>query len=584
VLVVVSLLAACATEKGPTPLALAGATIDLPPDEVAGDPNERSNEPDASGASASEPGSASGGALPTTPPERLTCPKDRWCSALYPPSWTPAAAPDSEGRFLHDFSYAGYRNGEAPPTTLKGATYDVVTAYGADATGQSDATSAVQTAINAASSAGGGIVFFRAGIYRIDQLLAVTTSGVVLRGVGKSSLLRFTKASGMANKANLTFSGAVTRSAARSLAVDAPARAKEIFLADATGLVPGDDVAVGWTISPSFVSEHGMTNTWTTFAGQYKPFFRSKVVSVDTTSRPHRVVLDVPLRYPAKMRDGAGLQRETGYLREVGMEHLGVSTGVTWTAAWAENRVNAITLRDVADAWVTDVHSMPASGATGRSSTDKTPYHLRSGGILIENAKRVSVLGASMAYPQNRGSGGNGYLYEVSRTSEVLFADSEGRSGRHNFIQNWGFGNSGTVFLRCTSVGSEMLSLIGGVLTPEPSQSEHHHSLSMATLVDRCRLDDGFLSENRGAYSDGAGHSATQSVAWGSFGTGKITSKQFGWGYVIGTQGVEIDTSVASPTGQGTGPEDYVEGRNSGATLYPASLYEDQRARRLATP
>jgi hypothetical protein len=575
------MLAACAAERGPTPLTLAGATIDLPPDD-----SDEHNDTNAS-ADASTPLDASSAATPSTPSIPTTpvvCPKDRWCSSLYPPSWTPAAEPDSKGRFLHDFSYAGYHYGETPPTSPKGATYDVVTGYGADATGQSDATAALQAAINAASAAGGGIVFFRAGTYRIDQLLTVTTSGVVLRGVGKSSLLRFTKASGMANKANVTFSGAVARSTARLLTADAKARSKEVLVADATGLAPGDDVAIGWTISPSFVSEHGMTNTWTTFAGQYKPFFRSKVVSVITTSSPHRVVLDVPLRYPAKIRDGAALQKETGYLREVGMEHLGLSTAITWSAAWAENRVNAITLRDVTDAWVSDVHSMPAIGATGRTSTDKTPYHLRSGGILIENAKRVSVVGSSMAYPQNRGSGGNGYLYEISRTSEVLLADSEGRSGRHNFIQNWGFGNSGTVFLRCTSVGSEMLSLIGGVLTPEVSYSEHHHSLSMATLVDRCRLDDGFLSENRGAYSDGAGHTATESVAWNSYGTGKITSKQYGWGYVIGTQGVEIDTSVASPTGQGTAPEDYVEGRDIGATLFPASLYEDQRARRLSAP
>jgi hypothetical protein len=127
-----------------------------------------------------------------------------------------------------------------------------------------------------------------------------------------------------------------------------------------------------------------------------------------------------------------------------------------------------------------------------------------------------------------------------------------------------------------------MLSLIGDVLTPEAAYSEHHHSLAMATLVDQCRMDDGFLFENRGAYSEGAGHTATESVVWGVSGKGKVTSKQYGWGYVIGTQGVSLDTNVSTAGGNGTAPEDYVEGRDQGATLFPSSLYEDQRARRLA--
>ena len=36
-----------------------------------------------------------------------------WRSSLYPDAWTPAHT-DAKGRFLHDFSYAGYRRGEHP--------------------------------------------------------------------------------------------------------------------------------------------------------------------------------------------------------------------------------------------------------------------------------------------------------------------------------------------------------------------------------------------------------------------------------------------------------------------------------------
>jgi len=552
---------ACATEGIPSSSNLANAGLDVP-DEA----NDRS--PYGSGGSPAAPYRA--------------CPSDRWCSELYAPTWTPEEPATSDGRFLHDFSYAGYHYGAPPPATPPGKTYDVVKTYEADPTGNVDATSAIQSAITAASKAGGGVVYFPPGTYRIDRALTIEASGVVLRGAGKSSILRFARKRGVAHSAHVTFAGDVARDAARMLAVDAPARSKEVFVGSASGLDVGDDVSIGFEITPEFVAEHGMEGTWTTFAGKYERFFRRKIVAIDRSTSPQKVTLDVPVRYPLKVRDGAGLQKETGYLREVGIEHLAVSDAVAWSDAWAEDRVHVITMYEVADAWVRDVHSVPAPGATGQSPSDKTPYHLRSNGILVEDAKRVSVLESSLENPQNRGDGGNGYLFEVSRTSEVLIADSVGLRGRHNFIQNWGFGNSGTVFLRCTSTGSELLSTIDGKLTPEKGASEHHHSLAMATLVDSCRLDDGFKFENRGAYSDGAGHTATGSVVWRASGSGKVTSQQFGWGYVIGTaRGLQVDTDVEEQTGKGTAPEDFVEGRDRGELLYPPSLYEDQRARRL---
>jgi hypothetical protein len=194
----------------------------------------------------------------------------------------------------------------------------------------------------------------------------------------------------------------------------------------------------------------------------------------------------------------------------------------------------------------------------------------------------VSVLDSSLENAQNRGGGGNGYLFEFSRTSELLFADVVARNGRHNFIQNWGFGNSGTVLLRCMTSGSEVWMDEGGKLVAIPAASEHHHSLAMATLVDDCRIDDGFKLENRRTWSDGAGHTSTESVVWRPSGNGLVASRQFGWGYVIGSHaGVTIDTRMDTWTGLWSAPEDFVEGRGQGDTLYPASLYEDQRARRL---
>ncbi|MBQ9106425.1 MAG: hypothetical protein IJY56_00880 [Clostridia bacterium] len=57
----------------------------------------------------------------------------------------------------------------------------IVTEYGADNTGAKDATSAIRSAISAASSAGGGTVWMPAGKYRISSNITIPT-GVTLRG------------------------------------------------------------------------------------------------------------------------------------------------------------------------------------------------------------------------------------------------------------------------------------------------------------------------------------------------------------------------------------------------------------------
>ena len=67
-----------------------------------------------------------------------------------------------------------------------------------------------------------------------------------------------------------------------------------------------------------------------------------------------------------------------------------------------------------------------------------------------------------------------------------------------------------------------------------------------------------------------------------------IDSRQFGNGYIIGTQGAATNvkttpTTMSSQYGTvNTAPEDYKEGIGKGATLYPQSLYYDQLEKRLS--
>lgn len=501
-----------------------------------------------------------------------------WRSALYPEDWTPELT-DSEGRFLHDFSYAGYHNGEdEPPDDVPGLMRSVLD-EGADPSGMSDSTAAIQATIAAVEQAGGGVVLIPAGSYRCDGVLEVGASGVVIRGEGPDSQVWFTRDVDMTSTDHLTFRGSVVQSDEFPLIVDGAARSHVVRVADAASLMVGDSVNVGWVITDEFVEAHQMTGIWMAFNGQWRPFFRREVVGVECDAQGCDVELDVPLRYPALLRDQASLRVETGYLHEVGVEYLAVSTvSDDWEQAWANDLTHAIGFIGVADGWIRGVTSFESP-----NSVDDKGRHLMSGGIYVGDSKRVTVSDCVMQRPQHRGEGGNGYLFEISRSGEVLTRDSEGYEGRHNFIQNWDFGTSGCVWLRARTEGgvlytdsTETVSYLG--------YSDYHHSLPMANLVDASRIEDGWHSVNRTSYSSGAGQSGTQNVFWNSSGSGRIRSFQFAWGYVIGTSGLKVERLLSEGTNFEsifTEPEDWVEGIDAPDQLEPASLYEDQLARRL---
>lgn len=460
---------------------------------------------------------------------------------------------------------------------VEGPRFDV-TDQGADPSGQTDSTDAVQATIAQAEEEGGGVVFFPEGLYRLDEVLTVSASEIVLRGEGPTrSKLAFTRSHGMSDRAMITIGQPLQHGPDIALTLDARDFDTQLRTADAVALPVGTQIAVGWEISPEFVEEHGMTDVWTRFADTWRPFFRREVVGRDPSSGA--ITLDVPMRYPALRRDGASVRVERGHLFEVGIESLGLSTAVSWSEAWASDRSHAVLFRGVADGWIRDVHSFEAPFAE-----EARGRHLQSGGIKVEASKRITIADSDLRLAQNRGPGGNGYLYEVSTSSEILIRDSLGVAGRHNFIQNWDFGTSGCVWLRVQSsegraINSSNTSL--GWL----GASEFHHSLAMANLVDSSEVNDAWYAVNRGAASSGAGHTSTESVFWNLTGEGLIRSYQFGHGYVIGTRDVETWVDFDKPDllneHRGTAPEDWLEGEGQGGDLYPQSLYEDQRARRL---
>ena len=415
--------------------------------------------------------------------------------------------------------------------------------------------------------------------FRFDGTLLVSHPGTVLRGAGPNATkLWFTQTKGMDYKAHLTFAGQLSEQADLKLSQDGVNRSKVVHLASVQGLSVGQELTLGWIITPAFVAAHGMTGVWSAFNGKWQPFFRRKIVAIDPSLLT--VTLDVPLRYAALVSDGASVRGQKGYLQQVGVEHLAITNAGAYAQAWAQTQVAAIGFDHVADGWLHDVHSFvsPSAPSEGLGSG----AHLLSGGLRIIACNRITVSDCHLGKAQNRGGGGNGYLFEVRTSSEVLMRDCSGSAGRHNFIQNWGFGTSGWVLLRCTSSGGFnqfAQEMDVGFL----AKSEFHHSLAMASLIDHSTFDDGFGAVNRGLQSTGAGHTATQTVIWNVGGKGYVDSLQFGMGYLIGSlPATHITTALTASGGKGTAPQDYTEGVGLGAQLTPASLFDAQLALRLA--
>lgn len=499
---------------------------------------------------------------------------------------------------LPDFSFAGYRGGlqALPDLDVIAARRDVVLDFAADPTGESDSTAEVQAAIDL----GPGIVWFPQGLYRIDGALRVTTSDTILRGAGADvSRLWFAAPDGVGFRSHLTFApaaGALVRGGANALTEDAPSGATDLALAAPAA---AGDVEVGWVITDEFVRAHGMEGTWQAFNGTWQPFFHREL----TVDDAGRASLDVPLRYPTLVRDQASVVPVQGLLSGVAVEDLGVADAIGFAQAWQENQTHVIAFERVKDSWIRGVRSFPSPAAPETApgpeelppeippGTPELPAeawgvgaHLRSGGIVVKLSKRVTITDTHLQLAQNRGGGGNGYLFEIRQSSEILTVDSTGRAGRHNFIQNWGFGTTGCVWLRVhSSEGTTVLIPqfpIGAI-----GASEFHHSLATANLIDSSVFDDGWAALNRGDWSSGAGHAATANVFWNTGGTGTLRSFQYGTGYVIGTAPeltvrADTDPAVLAPfdrgAAAGTEPADHVEGLGRASLLRPRSLYDEQ--------
>ena len=505
-----------------------------------------------------------------------------WRSELYPFNWQRGY--QINGKFLHDFSFAGYHKGEIEIPNIQQNILDVTQApFNADNTGATDATSAIQAAIDSVAELGSGVVYLPEGIYAVSPInstaLLISHDKTIIRGAGIDKTFILNTDTYMRSKTVIEFSpgsnGWYSPSGQSIEFTEDAVEHDTIFhVNDASFFEVGDLVILTSDFTNEFIEEHHMTGKWNNSIEGTA--FARRIETIDLSN--NTIEVDIPIRYYLKTRDNARVYRIRHQLTECGLENLSIGMienpkdgfgendyNVGGTGAYEVHAGHAIKFKYAENCWMQNVNTFKPDANTG-------DFHVQSNALELYQSRLITVANCILQKPQYEGGGGNGYMFTL-RGNDCLITHCQGIHARHNYDFKKAHSN-GNVVYKSLSKDSKYAS-------------DFHMHLSMSNLFDNHTVDNDFLEAVYRPYGTiEHGHSSTQSVFWNTNGEKYhgnsnriVASGQYGYGYVIGTQGNA--TGVSLPTGNNTEPIDHLEGEAEGASLHPVSLYADQLARRL---
>ena len=283
---------------------------------------------------------------------------------------------DPLGR-LPDYSYAGYRAGEAPLPNV--AAVVNVLDFGAVGDGVVDDLRAFEDAVAFVAGAGGGAIDVPAGRYRLNGLLNIDRSNVVLRGVGTGATgttLAFTtglqaltgKSSPWINgQGGLLWVGQrgglgfVAGLGSQLTTVTSPALRgdTELVVGNAGGIRAGDTVVLEMTDPDDSLGLHKHNDQAAPGTCSWQPQPTRWVVEVEQVSG-NLVSLAQPLRLDVRPAWSPKLRRYDP-VREVGIEHLTLEMPAhAYPGHLQEPGFNALTFEGAQDCWARDIEVVNA--------------------------------------------------------------------------------------------------------------------------------------------------------------------------------------------------------------------------------
>ena len=533
-------------------------------------------------------------------------PAAAWESTLYDSNWKPFPALDFyTDKLIQDFSYAGYHRGEIAIPDVAAPVFDVVTSFGADPTGTSDSTAAIQAAIDAAESAGGGVVFLPAGTYLVapgtgnNFALEIRASSVVLRGAGKGQTFLLCTAYDMRSKKVIQVTGSSpywgwNSGTAYSITADLAGPTLEIPVSEVSPFSVGDWIVIRTDVTAAWINEH-KEPLWLGYEASLGGLrYYRRVVAID--AEQNRLTIDAPTRYAIKTRDNARVYIRNNSLSEVGLEDFSIGNiqhpGNNWgesdysdetKSAYDTHASYLMSWRNVRDSWIRRVDTFQAAGNTSGA-------HLLSNGLLLSECRGVTVEDCHFQRPQYGGGGGNGYMFRLSNANECLLQRCTAEFSRHGIVFSH-MGSSGNVIHDCLDKDTGKATGSSGSYNTSGKASDHHMRFSHSNLVDVCTVRNSWFTAHYRPFGTDPKHNLTSAhtVFWNLLGEsspiGKVVhSQQSRYGYVIGTRGAVTAVETGGSSTEKTDPVDHVEGTGQGDSLDPHSLYLDQFRKRLGLP
>jgi hypothetical protein len=401
-------------------------------------------------------------------------------------------APDSLGNRVPDFSYCGYRAGEAaiPTASIK----VTVPAKPGDATARIQAALDYVAKLPLGKDGLRGAVLLDKGTHEVAGRLFIRASGVVLRGSGMGDGGTVLVGTGFSRENLITVGGRNDRKVETAQAItDAyvPVNARTVRVANAAAFKVGDRVTIRRPSTAAWIKKLGME----TFGGGlsslgWKPGQRDvswdrEVVAVDANG----LTLDAPLTTALDKNYGGGtVARYTwpGLVTQVGVENLRLeSTTDTENPKDENHRWVAIDFENAQDAWVRQVAFRHFAGSAV---------------LAHATVRRLTVEDCRSTEPVSEiGNERRNTFYTLG--SQTLFQRLYAEQGYHDFAV--GYCAAGpNAFVQCEA--EQALSFSGGI-----------DSWASGVLFDIIKeYGQALRFGNREQDGQGAGWAVANSVLW----------------------------------------------------------------------
>jgi len=469
---------------------------------------------------------------------------------------------DKDGNHIPDFSFAGYKNGEAELPNV--AVVKQISPVVGDNTAHIQAAIDEVEALTPNANGHRGALLLLPGEYRVSGVLTINRGGVVLRGsgdgqdpvsntviigVGNTPSARTLITIGTNIKNGFKPEVAGTRKNITSPYI--PAGSRTIEVENVSGLAIGDNIIIrhpSTTAWLNVVDNGGVGADAPWLPGEIDLVFNRYItnivgnkIQVDT---PIYDVLDKSLSQSFIYKNSGSSQ-----IKECGVENLRIfveSSGVLGRA----HVYTCINMVGVDNSWIKGV----------------TTLRMSYSGVKFDEATRCSVIDTKVLEVHGPLDGGWRYNFNVGdHCNNILFNNCTASDGRHSFIANGASDVNGIVFANCSSTG-------------DYTTSESHRRWGQGMLFDNISWRNtkaGFVLglHNRGDYGTGHGWTLTNGVAWNIDAEARnkivVQKPPIGQNYAIGCKAGYVNAN-----GPFLKPVGFIEG--TGKTLRIPSLYAAQ--------